>query len=1650
MILSLTQTKTPNPGQTRKASDSSPDVPLVAQRRRKSQPRGPNSDSDEPDEPDELLAKRRPTDQLARKTPTTSAKRDSPATTRRGSAASNSTAELPPRDILGIRRGKGALRGGSSLQTKNVFERRGPEKKKRPGLIETSRDPSKEKKLFTNMHIKNKALKASRELADAAPDITALPGGLFDPSNPSEYQPLNPTSLRKTSSGIPQESDSDALFVSEREPLFPQQNVEQLPSNVPAAEFWENTLGLEKATCYFWLNNGGRCANRSNCTFLHRVIPGVPASSRPSNMTEDFILERETCYYWHLNDGCTRGESCRYLHYHEAGIPIAPPWVHTSGQETASKSDHPWNTPSATVAPQESSEETPQFRPTWQDHPQGPEDKDPSKNPSKLQMRCWFWRNYGICSKGDYCGYQHTTDATIPVAENPNPRRYRNPTDPPADEDMPLAPPIDSWDSYRPDTSSRQHDDEHPPHDQEIESTRAPEISDPTSITQRGPRLPQKSISFADDASRPTKPRWNPYDPFHAICFFWHEVGKCSNSQCRYIHISDASFPVAPDPRRPELMTCRYWVRGTCYENPCKYLHEFVEDDTMNGKKADKDTNHNAIEKESSATYVPTGPRLKSVKFAIDEPMDLFEEPDSILPGGNSPPHQDQHTADTPNKKVCRNWKIGKCHFGNRCWFRHSYKPGEDPSVLETATGANSQPVALKSNVSTSEVTLSNEQLHQSPFDEHVPSAPEGQITPTAHVNISNPKATLLNKQPQQSPIDENVPSVLEAQPTTTAKTKKSTISEYRRKQAVKALGTKAKKVTFGDNKQSSITLNMGDLGEDALQPCAQEFSSLSVIQFDQACIVQDFELYHSYLQRQALWVGSLVPVDPGDSEASKAVDNIVEELRLRSSGLIAVLPSFIILTFPARLEEWKFLEKSSNYPKEVRLRYLVFQSHQDIKPSLGNVAENGVDPRAAPYRKALMKNDHEFSVARLLPTLDKEKEKGKNPYVFYLLFPSTANSTADFVFSLLQISNTHAKTFSSQTEGSWEFFAKNFEVGVVLVHESAASDLCSLPMLPEIIQKKVMFWYISDSSSPYPMFPSDYSLDNSKLGKLIATRLFPHGAAILLTPSFIVAEPEKTYSLLQWFFGLLGDDGNIARPGKLDSATSGTWKIVCCYNFIDYLLEVANAKSLERDQFYEANKDKLSKDAEATQKGLGFEKCSLRYEVYNFMLSLQRNKRLGPSTDDTDYYYGIPDEKESPLVFADRHSDPDNEKALIEWYAGWSMGRLDRFRRFYVVGTSLGNALKASRLKEFPLGKANDWKRPNTPASTKFTAYYFSNPNSSSSPNAQTSPQKQKALSVAAKFKAPKFKALEKNTATSQSAKSPRTPIGAGTYTQDSPAMSGSDMSVDISSSSTTADMNRNKEQGIPSMDNAGDYNRMDIDSEIMKLIAEESKPKANFGELIGNPGPKNNARELPRLTTSHLNTHSFPNSAATAVVSAEPNLFSPDDAGTSAFQFDGAGDDRPISSGTDSSRTSRSGIQIDENGQRMVPCSIRSSGTVRKEIPIKPSYTPIEDKEFYRNRRVIDGVPQHEVGSNPTSAVASPSAPLSALAQTMGEKMNLDVDEAMEEGEVKEETEWKEIKFEATTAWYKRLVAQGGGWGHISVDGWEKQWKVLGIVKK
>ncbi|EPE27092.1 Chromo [Glarea lozoyensis ATCC 20868] len=723
---------------------------------------------------------------------------------------------------------------------------------------------------------------------------------------------------------------------------------------------------------------------------------------------------------------------------------------------------------------------------------------------------------------------------------------------------------------------------------------------------------------------------------FALICWYWHKDGRCiKHSNCDFLHTNDSRFPLSIPSKYPgnqlppigyapkthKYGRCPFWVnKNACiYSNNCQFLHS----------------------------------------------------DDSSIPVAKMP-------------ETCKYWNHGKCKFtAEKCMYLHenlslARAPGtEDFHRLEDRE--NAAPPSL------SKSTSSDYQKKPAP-KKTVSFGPTESATffdePEIMSNASEPTEDLTNFDAKHS--TETIampPKVL----------KKVSVDDYRRKGALKVLKDRRKMVLFGGSgDQQAVPLDVGELGPDTKWRGA--FAALSDIKLDIKCVHGDISTQFQIGRHRVIWDGSLVPFDMDDFSVSNVVDKVASQMKLLSSGLLACLPEFNILVYPNAAEEWNFLSENP-YPEEVRLRYILFCSDFDISSFDAlrtTVPQTSPKVSRVSYRKSLVETVHGLSRDRL--RIPGKKEPSPN---FYLMFPTYAKDVSQFFANYLEASFSACKVYNSDVEGSWKSFI-NLPSGTVIIHGSIADELDELPYLQSMLRssgRQFQFFYVTGLKGNSLTFPSllsplyqdqNYmSIEepaNSNIGKIGLERLFPHGGVIFLTPSFLAAEPERTYEVLCWFFG------KTAGHGKIDKATPGTWKIALCWDFIGYMHGLAIAKSEERDRFLEENHDNPSKDAEASERGLGYENCLTRFKIHGFLNEVYARGELKSVKQHNSYDSDCTvDFYNDPVVCLGQPwtgVDHDDEKLLTEMFAAWSLSRLDILRRFVVMGTGPKSILKARRLK--------------------------------------------------------------------------------------------------------------------------------------------------------------------------------------------------------------------------------------------------------------------------------------------------------------------------------------------------------------------------------
>jgi chromo domain-containing protein 1 len=155
-------------------------------------------------------------------------------------------------------------------------------------------------------------------------------------------------------------------------------------------------------------------------------------------------------------------------------------------------------------------------------------------------------------------------------------------------------------------------------------------------------------------------------------------------------------------------------------------------------------------------------------------------------------------------------------------------------------------------------------------------------------------------------------------------------------------------------------------------------------------------------------------------------------------------------------------------------------------------------------------------------------------------------------------------------------------------------------------------------------------------------TRLFPHGAAILLTDSLFLYHPAKALRILEWF-----------RLCILENKPRKTWKFVMRPRLRDWILSIVEERSGEERKKYLQIFEQIYK----------LLPLDMLDDDDNYETPLENAPIVCPGTlDKFDFGVGLGDKKN------DKDGIIRNDEFLAEWFAEWTRRHLDRHRKYHAV----------------------------------------------------------------------------------------------------------------------------------------------------------------------------------------------------------------------------------------------------------------------------------------------------------------------------------------------------------------------------------------------
>ncbi|TKA61699.1 hypothetical protein B0A55_11525 [Friedmanniomyces simplex] len=375
-------------------------------------------------------------------------------------------------------------------------------------------------------------------------------------------------------------------------------------------------------------------------------------------------------------------------------------------------------------------------------------------------------------------------------------------------------------------------------------------------------------------------------------------------------------------------------------------------------------------------------------------------------------------------------------------------------------------------------------------------------------------------------------------------------------------------------------------------------------------------------VEQSAQWpAGSIAPVEISRREA----DAVAECCKLHASGLVAMQDNFTLLLYPARDDEWRFLERP-NVPTvpNAPLRF------QFMPPLEGGgykrAAADGSSTPSAVQRASV-------NVAKDMLNIDAhqllvEKEGRQADTSVFLAWPQEHEAELQILVKCFQ--DLKCKVYHSGTPGAWQYYRRKYNKScLILVHPD--TPLWEIPRLHSMLQNGGVRVF-----SIGLQLLARQSLEDPAVYR--CERLFPFGKVTFITDEVFVNHPEKASQVIQLFL----ENNKVKPPGGEND------KIAARPGVKDWLRQLATERTTERG----ANDNRW---------------LQLYYDICQLCPREDEDPYDLPNPSPTSHLVSLPPQ-ELPSFIGLWERDPDAAMdAMVEWFAGWSVLNANKFRKFLV-----------------------------------------------------------------------------------------------------------------------------------------------------------------------------------------------------------------------------------------------------------------------------------------------------------------------------------------------------------------------------------------------
>ncbi|KAF7563106.1 hypothetical protein G7046_g1040 [Stylonectria norvegica] len=478
---------------------------------------------------------------------------------------------------------------------------------------------------------------------------------------------------------------------------------------------------------------------------------------------------------------------------------------------------------------------------------------------------------------------------------------------------------------------------------------------------------------------------------------------------------------------------------------------------------------------------------------------------------------------------------------------------------------------------------------------------------------------------------------------------------------------TRTKKAIFGSMRPEPVTLVFDGMPADNTKSWAALFQAEPILEFTHHCMAKDFSAQNASgaLQNEELCKGSVT-----FRENLESLQAFVDYLKIGSLGVLCYALEFSILIYPLKSEDWGTEDAVLH---DSLLEYMIFRPSTIFEPSLlapiSPKPEVGQDHPPG-MRPTVFQTFFGLNYDQLLP----QSLQSTTSHDFFLAFPPSAEQDALFLAHWLRSCNSSCRIFSSIAPSHWFRFLK-LNHGVVIIHENATWNIRLFPGMNRLLHGQngdFSFWSFTKSLRSPAMLPSS-SPSPAGFGDVRLQRVFQPGIVILVTPSFLVSQPQQAYNFVKWFWQSFHD----VTHQNYDPYRRG--RLAVCADIDDWLFTLAIEKAQLAEQ-----RDRSSNgysNEEKSRQALNLEAKTAREKTCRLIRELVR------ATKDR--------EDSGPLITAPEHIDGNDEQSLVNWFGWWSITHMDQFKKFSVIGSSEPETARMSRFITLPKYAANTVPNP-------------------------------------------------------------------------------------------------------------------------------------------------------------------------------------------------------------------------------------------------------------------------------------------------------------------------------------------------------------------